>query len=213
MTSNWLVITFRLLPSTKTCPSSKVGAKSGGKRSRGSSSKTAGSTPVAVVTNLGPLLDQDEDEKEKGLEKRRVVVKLPRTRVCDVANSLGQGLSAAKWETSRACSDLLKLSLRQHPLDPCVFLSYNGRGEVDVFFALFYDVDLMGAGDTTGKSDSHVGPAVCPTSKPPTSIALGSAKITCSTVVPTPSSVELQFETYTRIKPVTLDTSRETSAR
>ena len=61
----------------------------------------------------------------------------------------GQIDAPRQW-FSKAKGDLLALGLRQHPFDPCVFLSYNDQSKVDGFVLLYVD-DLMGAGDLHGQ--------------------------------------------------------------
>ena len=96
-------------------------------------------------------------------------------------------------------------------MDPCVFLSYNGRGKVDGFVFLYLD-DLKGAGDTTGKSDSSWASPLAEHQKPRASTVPGSENTTgsdCGADVHQRGplgSVELKIQTYTRKhNPVTLD--------
>ena len=57
----------------------------------------------------------------------------------------GQVDAPRRWFL-RAVNDLKSIGLRQHPLDPCILLSFNDSGECDGFINLYVD-DFSGAGD------------------------------------------------------------------
>ena len=52
-----------------------------------------------------------------------------------------------------ASARLTSIGLRPHPLDPCIFMSYNEAGEYDGFVDLYVD-DMLGAGCMDGEGDN-----------------------------------------------------------
>ena len=119
----------------------------------------------------------------------------------------GQIDAPRQW-FSRACSALLNVGLRQHPLAPCDVLSYNNHDKIDGVSVLLHVDDIM-----AGASDSRW-PGGCSASNPQSRTKPGSAKTTWRTVVPmcitaAPASLRSNYKAYTRkLKPVTLTKSR-----
>ena len=107
----------------------------------------------------------------------------------------------------------MNIGLRQHPLDPCVFLSYNGHRKVDGFVLLYVD-DLLGAGDTSGGGNSCWPkrlPKIKAAFKYRTWLSDDHMTYCGGGVVQKgpPGTVELKFEAYAKkLKPVTLDKPR-----
>ena len=69
----------------------------------------------------------------------------------------GQVDAPRRWFL-KAVADLKLTGLIQHPLDPCVFLSYDDNGQLDGFLLVYVD-DFLGAGDLSsnyGKRIAHV---------------------------------------------------------
>eukprot|EP00959_Pyramimonas_sp_CCMP1952_P117297 2451809-Pyramimonas_sp.AAC.1 len=72
----------------------------------------------------------------------------------------GQVVDAPRRWWQRAVYDLEASGLKQHPLGPCLFVSYDKDGNCDAFVRLYVD-DMLGGGDRKPSSNySHIIEAV-----------------------------------------------------